>query len=84
MELAANAQVAAICFTPFNKISMKLADADYGDEITFTSNFLSQSSPASEFNILDDALWNARVTSHLPFEGRRREHHTDLSCAPFD
>jgi 4-hydroxythreonine-4-phosphate dehydrogenase len=68
LELAADAHVAAVCFTPFNKISMKLADADYGDEITFTSDFLSQTSPASEFNILDDALWNARVTSHLPLK----------------
>jgi 4-hydroxythreonine-4-phosphate dehydrogenase len=68
LELAMEGHVAAVCFTPFNKISMKMADAGYGDEITFTADFLSQTRPASEFNILDGALWNARVTSHVPLK----------------
>ena len=54
----------AVCFTPFNKQAMRLADASYDDEIGFTAGVLGTTGPATEFNILE-GLWNARVTSHV-------------------
>ena len=55
----------AVCFTPFNKQAMRLADPSYDDEIGFTAGELGTHGAASEFNILE-GLWNARVTSHVP------------------
>jgi len=55
----------AVCFTPFNKQAMRMADASYDDEIGFTAGVLGTTGPATEFNILE-GLWNARVTSHVP------------------
>ena len=55
----------AVCFTPFNKQAMRLAEPSYEDEIGFTAGVLGTSGPATEFNVLD-RLWNARVTSHVP------------------
>ncbi|HTG96846.1 MAG TPA: 4-hydroxythreonine-4-phosphate dehydrogenase PdxA, partial [Burkholderiales bacterium] len=55
----------AVCFTPFNKQAMRMAEPTYDDEILFTSNVLGFKGLATEFNVLDD-LWNARVTSHIP------------------
>ena len=57
----------AVCFTPFNKQAMRLADSSYEDEIGFTAGVLGTRGPATEFNILE-GLWNARVTSHVPLE----------------
>jgi 4-hydroxythreonine-4-phosphate dehydrogenase len=65
LELAAQGNVDAVCFTPFNKAAMRAAHPGYDDEIGFSSAVLGTSGPASEFNILD-GLWNARVTSHIP------------------
>jgi 4-hydroxythreonine-4-phosphate dehydrogenase len=65
LELAAAGRVDAVCYTPFNKAAMRLADPAYGDDVVFTTRVLGTSEPASEFNILGD-LWNARVTSHVP------------------
>lgn len=65
LDLAAAQRVDAVCFTPFNKAAMKLADASYGDDIVYTAATLGATGPASEFNVLG-ALWNARVTSHIP------------------
>ncbi len=65
LDLAAAGRVDAVCFTPFNKAAMKLADPLYGDDIVFTTAALGHEGPASEFNVLGD-LWNARVTSHIP------------------
>lgn len=65
LQRAARGEVAAVCFTPFNKQSMRLADASYDDEIGFTAGVLGVTGPATEFNILE-GLWNARVTSHVP------------------
>jgi 4-hydroxythreonine-4-phosphate dehydrogenase len=65
LRLAAAGQVAAVCFTPFNKAAMRLAHPPYDDEISYTSGILGVDCPASEFNILE-GLWNARVTSHVP------------------
>ena len=55
----------AVCFTPFNKQAMRLADPSYDDEIGFTAGVLGITGAATEFNILE-GLWNARVTSHVP------------------
>ena len=63
--LVARGEAAAVCFTPFNKQAMRLADASYDDEIGFTAGVLGTTGPATEFNILE-GLWNARVTSHVP------------------
>lgn len=65
LELAQDGAVDAVCFTPFNKAAMRLANPAYDDEISYVSGVLGVSGPASEFNVLD-RLWNARVTSHVP------------------
>jgi len=65
LRMAADGKADAVCFTPFNKQAMRLAEPTYDDEILFTSNVLGFKGLATEFNVLDD-LWNARVTSHIP------------------
>ncbi len=64
LDLAIEHLVQAVCFTPFNKAAMRLANPDYGDDIVYTTAVLGLQGPASEFNILGK-LWNARVTSHV-------------------
>src|SRR6185436_2595355 len=64
-ERVKRGEARAVCFTPFNKQAMRLADDSYDDEIGFTAGVLGVTSPATEFNILE-GLWNARVTSHVP------------------
>jgi 4-hydroxythreonine-4-phosphate dehydrogenase len=44
---------------------MRLARADYDDEIAFSAEVVGLKTAASEFNVLG-RLWNARVTSHIP------------------
>ncbi len=58
----------AVTFTPFNKAAMRLAHANYEDEIVFSREMLGSRTQASEFNVLPK-LWNARVTSHVPLSG---------------
>jgi 4-hydroxythreonine-4-phosphate dehydrogenase len=65
LELARERRVDGVCFTPFNKHAMRLARADYDDEIAFSAEVAGLTTPASEFNVLGQ-LWNARVTSHIP------------------
>jgi 4-hydroxythreonine-4-phosphate dehydrogenase len=65
LELGRDGRVDAVCFTPFNKLAMRLARAEYDDEIAFSAEVVGLKTPASEFNVLD-RLWNARVTSHIP------------------
>jgi 4-hydroxythreonine-4-phosphate dehydrogenase len=65
LKLVAAGRAQAVCFTPFNKQSMRMALPSYDDEIRFTAGVLGISGPATEFNVLD-RLWNARVTSHVP------------------
>jgi 4-hydroxythreonine-4-phosphate dehydrogenase len=65
LELVGDEVADAVCFTPFNKQAMRLADPTYDDEIGFTAGVLGTAGPATEFNILE-GLWNARVTSHVP------------------
>jgi 4-hydroxythreonine-4-phosphate dehydrogenase len=67
LELGRDGRVDAVCFTPFNKQAMRLARADYDDEIAFSAEVVGLNTPASEFNVLDK-LWNARVTSHIPLK----------------
>jgi 4-hydroxythreonine-4-phosphate dehydrogenase len=61
LRMVADGKASAVCFTPFNKRAMRLADASYDDEIGFTSGVLGFKGAATEFNILE-GLWNARVT----------------------
>ena len=65
LRMVAEGKADAVCFTPFNKQAMRLADASYDDEIGFTASVLGFKGTATEFNILE-GLWNARVTSHIP------------------
>jgi 4-hydroxythreonine-4-phosphate dehydrogenase len=65
LTLARDGVANAVCFTPFNKRAMRLARADYDDEIAFSTEVVGIAGPASEFNVLG-RLWNARVTSHMP------------------
>ncbi|MEF2553520.1 4-hydroxythreonine-4-phosphate dehydrogenase PdxA [Aurantimonas sp. A2-1-M11] len=55
----------AVFFTPFNKHSMRLSEADYVDEIGFVNRTIEVTKNGSEFNVLDE-VWNARCTSHIP------------------
>ncbi|MGY8664290.1 4-hydroxythreonine-4-phosphate dehydrogenase PdxA [Bradyrhizobium sp. UFLA05-109] len=64
LELGRDGRVDAVCFTPFNKQAMRLARADYDDEIAFSAEVVGLKTAASEFNVLGK-LWNARVTSHI-------------------
>lgn len=65
LAYAKASKAGAVFFTPFNKKAMRLAHPSYDDEINFIRDALEHPGPASEFNVLD-ALWNARVTSHIP------------------
>ena len=65
LRMVAEGKADAVCFTPFNKQAMKLADPSYEDEIGFTAGVTGFKGVATEFNVLDK-LWNARVTSHIP------------------
>jgi 4-hydroxythreonine-4-phosphate dehydrogenase len=65
LRMVAEGKADAVCFTPFNKQAMKLADPSYEDEIGFTAGVIGFKGVATEFNVLDK-LWNARVTSHIP------------------
>lgn len=65
LRMVAAGEADAVCFTPFNKQAMRMAEASYEDEIGFTAGVLGFKGPATEFNILE-GLWNARVTSHIP------------------
>ncbi|OKO88111.1 4-hydroxythreonine-4-phosphate dehydrogenase [Bradyrhizobium sp. NAS80.1] len=65
LELGRDGRVDAVCFTPFNKQAMRLARAEYDDEIAFSAEVVGLKTAASEFNVLGE-LWNARVTSHIP------------------
>ena len=65
LRMVAEGKADAVCFTPFNKQAMRLADSTYDDEIGFTANVLGFKGTATEFNVLEN-LWNARVTSHIP------------------
>ncbi len=67
LELARDGFADVVYFTPFNKQAMRLAGNPYLDEIHFAADVLGHTGPCSEFNILGN-IWNARVTSHIPFK----------------
>lgn len=67
LELARDGMVDAVYFTPFNKQALRLAGNPYLDEMHFAADVLNYAGPCSEFNIVG-AIWNARVTSHIPFK----------------
>ncbi|MSU90255.1 4-hydroxythreonine-4-phosphate dehydrogenase [Rhodobacteraceae bacterium 2CG4] len=65
LRLAAVGVAGTVFFTPFNKHGMRLAKADYVDEIGFINQTIGATRSGREFNVLDE-VWNARVTSHIP------------------
>ena len=67
LRMVVEGQADAVCFTPFNKQAMRMAEPTYDDEILFTSNAIGFDGLATEFNVLE-GLWNARVTSHIPLK----------------
>lgn len=67
LRMVADGSADAVCFTPFNKQAMRMADPAYDDEIRFTAGVLGFKGAATEFNVLE-GLWNARVTSHVPLK----------------
>lgn len=67
LRMVADGKADAVCFTPFNKQAMRMAEPGYDDEILFTSKVLGFNGVATEFNVLE-GLWNARVTSHIPLK----------------
>jgi 4-hydroxythreonine-4-phosphate dehydrogenase len=67
LRMVADGKANAVCFTPFNKQAMRMAEPTYDDEILFTSTVLGFKGVATEFNVLE-GLWNARVTSHIPLK----------------
>jgi len=67
LRMVADGKADAVCFTPFNKQAMRMAEPTYDDEILFTTTVLGFKGVATEFNVLE-GLWNARVTSHIPLK----------------
>ena len=67
LKLAREGVIDGLCFTPFNKGSLKLAGNQYDDELQLAAAELNHDQPVSEFNVLED-MWNARVTSHVPLK----------------
>jgi 4-hydroxythreonine-4-phosphate dehydrogenase len=65
LRMVGEGKADAVCFTPFNKQAMRMAEPAYDDEIRYTAGVLGFHGAATEFNILE-GLWNARVTSHIP------------------
>ncbi len=77
LQYAAAGRAHGVVFMPFNKKAMRLAYPGYDDEIRFIADVLKLDCPAREFNVLD-ALWNARVTSHIPLSAVAAEISKDL------
>ena len=48
LELGRDGRVDAVCFTPFNKQAMRLARAEYDDEIAFSAEVVGLKTAASE------------------------------------
>ena len=68
LRLAAAGATDAVCYTPFNKAAMRLAEPRYADAAAYTKAVLGHRGEASEFNVLG-RLRNARVTSHISLSG---------------
>jgi 4-hydroxythreonine-4-phosphate dehydrogenase len=67
LDAAAAALIDAICFTPLNKQSMKMAGMEFPDELHFFADHLEVGSYLCEFNTLGD-LWTSRISSHVPIK----------------
>lgn len=67
LDLAAAGRIDAITFAPFNKQAIRLVHPTYEDEIVEAVEHLGLGTPCAEFNVAG-ALWNARVTSHVPLK----------------
>ncbi len=67
IDLAMEGRVDGLCYMPFNKEAMHAAGMGVADELSWIKQRLHLESPASEFNVVD-AMWNARVTSHIPLK----------------
>jgi 4-hydroxythreonine-4-phosphate dehydrogenase len=65
LRLAHRGGADAVAFTPFNKLSMKMALGRYEDEIAHITEETEGQGSGREFNIIE-GLWNARITSHVP------------------
>ena len=68
--LYAEGLVSGICFAPFNKQAMRLADPTVASEMNvfqraFESAGILVKGPVGEMNVVDN-LWTTRVTSHVP------------------
>ncbi len=83
LRLGAAGKVDAVCFTPFNKYAMRLAESDYVDEIGFVRRATGIEADGSEFNVLDE-VWNARVTSHIPLAEVARHITSDRIMRAID
>ncbi|BDA83008.1 4-hydroxythreonine-4-phosphate dehydrogenase [Aureimonas sp. SA4125] len=83
LEMAQRGEVAAVCFTPFNKKAMRYAYPGYDDELRFVSDVLSFTGKAREFNVLQQ-IWNARVTSHIPLSAVSAAITEDAIIAELD
>jgi 4-hydroxythreonine-4-phosphate dehydrogenase len=57
----------AMCVAPLNKSALKAGGMKHPDEINYFREVLDYSGMTSEFNV-NDKLWTARVTSHVPLK----------------
>jgi 4-hydroxythreonine-4-phosphate dehydrogenase len=80
LELGRTGAIDVLYFTPFNKQAMRLAGNPYLDELHFAADVLDHKGACSEFNILG-RIWNARVTSHIPFKDVIQHITVDNICA---
>jgi 4-hydroxythreonine-4-phosphate dehydrogenase len=67
LDAARAGQIDAICFAPLNKYAMKLGGLQHEDELHHFAAALGVTGYFCEFNTLD-ALWTARVSSHVPLK----------------
>jgi 4-hydroxythreonine-4-phosphate dehydrogenase len=67
LSAAQAGHIDAICFAPLNKYAMKLGGLQHEDELHHFAQYLGVTGYFCEFNTLD-ALWTARVSSHVPLK----------------
>lgn len=85
LRLAHAGAADAVFFTPFNKHGMRLAKADYVDEIGFINQTIGRDPERARIQRAGRGLERARHFSY-PAAGRggRVEHGSDLRCASAD
>jgi hypothetical protein len=74
LRMVADGKADAVCFTPFNKQAMRMAEPTYDDEILFTANVLGFKGMATEFNVLEGLYQHEQTSggSEAVLEARRR------------